>query len=375
MRTLLAAAVLMLGGAIMQAQDPGTEAVQAAPQAAMQTQHLAQQQTQQMNQATADASQNATNCCAVGRVAKPTFSLKAGTYSKTLEVKIRDSSRGAVIYYTTDGWTPTTASTRYTGPVTIDSTTRLQAIAVAPAPFLWRSFVASAQYTFTGTPPMSSANAELSASVPAASRNSDLGQSRIANDRSLGTSVDVIPGLREGTPVHLVFAADVNSKTADVGDKIALTLAEDIKSADAVLVAKGAPAQAVVTEVERTGIGGAPGNIVFQVKTLNANGKLIKLRGGASLEGQPKPANAAVLIPVVGGLTILRHGKDAEIKAGMPITVYVDADTDIALAKPVDEQKNKVQGQLFVAESFHRINGSGTARRNKAGEDRSNDQD
>ena len=45
------------------------------------------------------------------------FSVKSGTYSKPTTVKITDSTRGATIYYTMDGWTPTTSSTRYVGPI------------------------------------------------------------------------------------------------------------------------------------------------------------------------------------------------------------------------------------------------------------------
>jgi hypothetical protein len=334
MRTLLAAALVLFSSSYLKAQDPAMEAAQqAATQAQQANQRASEEATQQINQNMADASQNATNCCTVGAVQKPEFSVKPGTYSKTLEVKIRDKSRGAVIYYTTDGWTPTTASTRYTGPITIDSTTRLQAIAVAPAPFPWRSLVATAQYTLTSTPARGAVNAAPAMTSQRSAPVSDSAQNTVANDRPPVTSFDVIPMLREGTLVHLVFAANVNSKTADVGDKIALTLADDIQSGDAVLVSKGAKAEAVITEVERTGVGGAPGDIAFQVNWLNVNGTIVKLRGGATMEGEPKPPNAAILIPVVGGLTIFRHGKDAEIKAGMPITAYVDADSEIALAK------------------------------------------
>lgn len=47
-------------------------------------------------------------------------------------VTITSPQEGAVIFYTLDGSTPSTASTLYTGPLTINSTTRLRAIAAAP---------------------------------------------------------------------------------------------------------------------------------------------------------------------------------------------------------------------------------------------------
>jgi hypothetical protein len=158
-------------------------------------------------------------------------------------------------------------------------------------------------------------------------------EASVSNDRPPVTSVDVIPMLPDGTAVRLAFTADVSSKTAEVGDKITLTLVDDVRSGNTVLVAKGATAQGIVNQVDKTGIGGAPGDISFQVSSLNANGKIVKLRGGATLEGEAKLPNAAVLIPVFGGLTVLRHGTDADIKAGMQLTAYVDGDTDVALAK------------------------------------------
>lgn len=66
----------------------------------------------------------------VGAVASPSFSLAEGLYSGVQTVTITSATPGASIYYTTDGTEPTTASTPYTTPITINTSTTLKAIAV-----------------------------------------------------------------------------------------------------------------------------------------------------------------------------------------------------------------------------------------------------
>jgi hypothetical protein len=182
-------------------------------------------------------------------------------------VKITDRTRGAVIYYTTDGWTPTAKSTRYKGPFTIDSTTTLQAVAIAP--YYIRSWVATAQYTFASPP-----------SPP--SRTQDGLKEAI----SPVLSSDGKATLPKGMPVPLVFGGDVSSKTAQLGDQVLLTLADDLKAADTVVAKKGSRAVARIIQVDETGVGGLPGEIEFEVESLDVNGVTVKLHGSAAREGQ-----------------------------------------------------------------------------------------
>jgi hypothetical protein len=76
----------------------------------------------------------------------PTFSPAAGTYTSPQMVTISDATAGATIYYTIDGKNPTTASTVYTGTITVNSTETIKAIATATG--FANSAVASATYTF-----------------------------------------------------------------------------------------------------------------------------------------------------------------------------------------------------------------------------------
>jgi len=79
--------------------------------------------------------------------ATPTFSPVAGTYATTQSVTINDATTGASIFFTTDGTTPTTASTRFTAPITVSSNTTLKAIATATG--FSQSAVGTAAYTIS----------------------------------------------------------------------------------------------------------------------------------------------------------------------------------------------------------------------------------
>jgi hypothetical protein len=121
----------------------------------------AQQSSYQFNQWLIQGSSPQMNyehlCCFLTE--SPKFSVKPGKYNEPRTVKITDSTAGATIYYTTDGWTPTAESQRYTGPIKVSSTTTLRAIAISPR--TGRSFVTAGKYTIDppGTAPNSHAAA------------------------------------------------------------------------------------------------------------------------------------------------------------------------------------------------------------------------
>jgi hypothetical protein len=215
-------------------------------------------------------------------VEKPIFSSAPGNVSAGTKISIRSETHYATLYYTTNGWTPTTQSAKYTGPITINSSTHLEVIAVGPN-FL-RSNVERADYKVANSP---APVLESTITVP-----------------EDGT-------LRAGTPVRVAFAGkEIDSESAAVGDEITVVLDEQVKLGETVLAPKGAPVTAALTIADPAS-GGAPGDLVFEVHSVEIAGKHVPLFGGETLEG------------VKGTL----GGKNAKIKPGTTAVAFVAADT------------------------------------------------
>jgi sugar lactone lactonase YvrE len=62
--------------------------------------------------------------------APPTVSLPGGAYTSAVSIGMATTTQGASIHYTLDGSTPSSASTLYSGPVLVSTTTSIRAIAV-----------------------------------------------------------------------------------------------------------------------------------------------------------------------------------------------------------------------------------------------------
>jgi len=86
------------------------------------------------------------------KVATPTFSPVAGTYSSTQSVTVSSTDSGLsgfAMYYTTDGSTPTTGSTPVSGAISVSVSETLKVLAVATG--YANSNVASAGYTISSS--------------------------------------------------------------------------------------------------------------------------------------------------------------------------------------------------------------------------------
>jgi len=232
-----------------------------------------------------------------GCAKQPVFSAPSGNAATGTQVTLTSPTPGAIIYYTTGGWTPTRESARYTGPIAIHADTKLQAIAEEPGKL--PSPIASANYTVSGTP----------APNP--------------------QSVTVAGGtLLKGTALRIVTGADIASDSAQVGDRIPLVLDENVVIGDKVVAPRGTPVEATITRVVPAGQNGRPGVLTFQVLSLDANGVHIPLTATLTLSAPDLAAQAETTVntSMVHIARALPPGEEAEIQPGMLLIAYVAAD-------------------------------------------------
>ncbi|MGF7183721.1 chitobiase/beta-hexosaminidase C-terminal domain-containing protein [Tunturiibacter psychrotolerans] len=140
--------------------------------------------------------------------AAPVFSPGAGTYPSATQISISDSTSGAVIYYTGDGTTPTTASTVYSSPIVVGTgTTTLKALAVAAVAS--QSTVSSATYSVsapaTTTPVFSPAPGSYSTA-----------QSVAISDSSSGSTIYYTTDGSSPTTSSSVYSSPIQVESTEV---------------------------------------------------------------------------------------------------------------------------------------------------------------
>jgi hypothetical protein len=230
---------------------------------------------------------------------QPIISIDSGLLGVGTQVTITSPSKDAAIFYTTDGWTPTSSSMRYTGPIAINADTRLQAIAQEPAKL--PSLISQAMYKVTG-----------SASVP-------------ENSLVIGTVIS------KGTSLRLVTGSEISSETAHVGGHILLLLDENLMAGETVLAPRGTSVDGTITRVERAGPAGKPGVLAFQATVLNVHGISVPISADLTLAAR---GNGAMIpgLSIDSGLRIsppLPDGNEVRIRPGMSLTAAVAADTPL----------------------------------------------
>jgi len=153
-------------------------------------------------------------------------------------------------------------------------------------------------------------------------------QQPVPDTTRLAAPVAVAPAekliLREGADVSLKFAQDLSSKTANDDDPVSLTLDQDIKLGDLVVVKAGAKAVGTITHAKKAGMMGKAGELNMRLDYLITDAGRLRLRGTKGKEGEGKVGATVALTVLFGPIGLIKHGKNVEIKQGTPLLVYTD---------------------------------------------------
>lgn len=140
--------------------------------------------------------------------------------------------------------------------------------------------------------------------------------------------------LRVGTAVPLKMSEQLTTKNKQVrvGQRFRLTVSEDVKVNEQVVIPVGSPAVGEITSVRNKGMWGKSGHIGAQLLYVQVQGRQIRLSGTFDDKGVTGTAGvvaAVALVPLAGFFTT---GTSANIPLGAGVKGFVDEDVPLAFA-------------------------------------------
>jgi hypothetical protein len=109
-------------------------------------------------------------------------------------------------------------------------------------------------------------------------------------------------------------------------------LDENITVGGVVVARAGCKAVGSITNAKKAGMMGKAGELNLRLEHLTVGDTRVRLRGSKGKEGEGKVGTAVALTVLFGPIGLIKHGKNVEVKAGTPLTVFVDEDVQLAPA-------------------------------------------
>jgi len=158
--------------------------------------------------------------------------------------------------------------------------------------------------------------------------------------------------LPEGTKIRVRLEQEISSSTAEVGQPVELSVAEDVRVGDTVVIKQGAAVVGTITEAVPKRHMGRTGKINFSAdRVVTTDGSSIPLRyspikqegGSHGLATGLLTAGAWIAFWPAAPFVLLMHGKDVTIHRGIQMTVFTDQSFTVknaAAAAPVQAAIN-----------------------------------
>lgn len=151
--------------------------------------------------------------------------------------------------------------------------------------------------------------------------------------------------LAAGTPLEIELADTLSSGASKLGDRFTIRLTQAISRDGADVVAAGAMGQGEVIDVARAGINGKQGKLIIAARSLDLNGRQVRVRGlslMAAGKSRVDLATGALLVPYASPIALLIKGGDIEMPAGTRAMVRLVEDVDLP-RNPITQTGGKTE--------------------------------
>jgi hypothetical protein len=192
------------------------------------------------------------------------------------------------------------------------------------------------------------------------------GENPAAPAREGEDSRDIVR-LANGTPVHLLVAEPVSSKTAKPGDVIKLQVLGDVKVGDLVVIANKAPGFATIETAKSAGRAWRTGTVALKLQTVTLLNQLQQpLRAWSAIKGIDTNAGVAWTNAVVQSygfallflpLAPLQHGNEALLRRGTVLEAVINGDVKLPRAaieavqpKPAEPRQGPASVTIYYQE-------------------------
>jgi len=139
--------------------------------------------------------------------------------------------------------------------------------------------------------------------------------------------------LNTGVPVTLAVASEVNSSTHHAGGTFPLTVLNDVRIGDTIVIPRGTPALGEVTWRTGKGAFGKSGKLELSLRYIDLNGQHIPVSGDFRQEGEGNTIATGVGViaaGLIGGLVITGHrarvpvGRELMSQIAQPVQFTAD---------------------------------------------------
>ena len=111
------------------------------------------------------------------------------------------------------------------------------------------------------------------------------------------------------TPVIIRIDADISSKTSKPGDRFGITVAEDVRVDEAVVIPAGSVGEGEVIHAAKPGAGGKAGELIVMARFVRVGDNEIRLRSfSLGAAGKDKSTDALAASFIAGPFAMFQHG-------------------------------------------------------------------